>query len=55
LALQTGRNLSLLLGSTGFKLNAATNLLVMANVLFPLNSAGLRDRLTFAFGVDYAF
>jgi hypothetical protein len=55
LALEAGRNLTLLLGSAGFKFNAATNLLVMANVLFPLNSAGLRDRLTFAFGMDYAF
>lgn len=54
LALQPG-NLSLLLGSTGFKFNASTNTLIMANVLFPLNNAGLRDRLTFAFGVDYAF
>ena len=55
LALQNGTNLSLLLGSTGVKFNAATNLLVTANVLFPLTNAGLRDRLTFAFGVDYAF
>jgi hypothetical protein len=54
LALQTG-NLSLLLGSAGVKFNAARNLLVMANVLFPLNDAGLRDRLTFSFGADYAF
>jgi hypothetical protein len=54
LALQSG-NLSLLLGSTGLKFNAAANLLVTANVLFPLTDAGLRDRLTFAFGVDYAF
>jgi hypothetical protein len=54
LGLQSG-NLSLMLGSTGFKFNAATNLLVMANVLFPLSDAGLRDRLTVAFGVDYAF
>lgn len=54
LALREG-NLSLMLGSTGLKFNAATNLLVMANVLFPLSDAGLRDRLTFAFGVDYAF
>ena len=54
LALQDG-NLSLLWGSTGVKFAAATNFLVMAYVLFPLNSAGLRDNLTFAFGVDYAF
>jgi hypothetical protein len=48
-------NLSLLLGSAGFKFNAGTNLLVGANVLFPITDAGLRDRLTFAFGLDYAF
>ena len=54
LALRSG-NLAQALGSTGFKFNARTNLLVMANVLFPLNSAGLSDRLTVAFGVDYAF
>jgi hypothetical protein len=54
LALQPG-NLSLLLGSTGVKFNAVRNLLVTANVLFPLTKGGLRDRLTFAFGVDYAF
>jgi hypothetical protein len=48
-------NLSLLLGSAGLKFNAGTNLLVNANVLFPINDAGLRDRLTIAFGIDYAF
>ena len=55
LALQTGSNLSILLGSAGFKFNAGTNLLVAGQVLFPINNAGLRDRLTFAFGMDYAF
>jgi hypothetical protein len=54
LALHTG-NLNLMLGSTGFKLNAATNLLIMGSVLFPLNNSGLSDYLTFTFGVDYAF
>lgn len=48
-------NLSLLLGAAGFKYNAGTNLLLNANVLFPLTDAGLRDRLTFAIGLDYAF
>ena len=48
-------NLSLLLGAAGVKYNAATNLLLNANILFPLTSAGLRDRLTFAIGLDYAF
>jgi hypothetical protein len=48
-------NLSLLLGTAGFKYNAGTNLLLNANILFPLTDAGLRDRLTFAIGLDYAF
>jgi len=48
-------NLSLLLGTAGFKYNAGTNLLLNANNLFPLTDAGLRDRLTFAIGLDYAF
>jgi hypothetical protein len=54
LALREG-NLSLLLGSAGVKVNVATNLLINANVLFPLTDAGLRDHFTFAFGFDYAF
>ena len=37
-------NLSLLLGTAGFKYNAGTNLLLNANILFPLTDAGLRDR-----------
>jgi hypothetical protein len=54
LALTEG-HLVTLFGSAGFKFNAAGNLLVCANFLFPIYNAGLRDRLTFAFGVDYAF
>jgi hypothetical protein len=54
LALRSG-NLSQMLGATGFKFNASPNMLVMAHVLFPFNDAGLTDRLTLAFGVDYAF
>ena len=50
LGLRSG-DLSLLLGAAGFKFNAGTNLLLNANVLFPLTDAGLRDRLTFAFGI----
>jgi hypothetical protein len=55
LALQAENNLSILLGSAGLKFNASTNLLVAGHVLFPINNAGLRDRLTFAIGLDYAF
>ena len=54
LALRSG-NLTQLLGATGFKYNAGPNLLLMANVLFPLNDAGLTDRFTFAIGMEYAF
>lgn len=55
LGLREGKNLSLLLGAAGFKFNAGTNLLLNANILFPITDAGLRDRLTFAIGLDYAF
>ena len=48
-------NLSLLLGSAGVKFNAATNLLLNAHILFPITDAGLRDRLTYAVGFEYAF
>lgn len=55
LALQPDHNLSILLGAAGFKFNAAANLLVAGQVLFPITNAGLRDRLTVAIGIDYAF
>jgi hypothetical protein len=48
-------NLTLLLGTAGAKFNLAGNLLVSANVLFPLSKAGLRSRVTTVIGVDYAF
>lgn len=54
LALRSG-NLSLAFGAVGLKFNAGTNLLVTGSVLFPFTDAGLRDRLAFALGVDYAF
>jgi Putative MetA-pathway of phenol degradation len=55
LVLDPDSSLNLLLGAAGFKFNAATNLLLNGNILFPLSDAGLRDRLTFVFGFDYAF
>jgi hypothetical protein len=45
LRLGPGTNLRLLLGSTGIKFNPAANLLVSANVLFPLSDRGLTDRM----------
>ena len=48
-------NLTLLLGTGGFKYNIAGNLLISGNVLFPLTKAGLRSRVTTIVGVDYAF
>jgi hypothetical protein len=54
LALRDG-NLSLLLSAFGVKFNPATNLLLNANVLFPLTDSGLRDQMTFAFGFEWAF
>ena len=50
-----GGNLNLTLGSVGLKVNPVGDLLFSANVLFPLNEAGLRSRLTTVVGLDYAF
>jgi hypothetical protein len=33
----------------------ATNLLLTANVLFPLSDGGLRPKITPVVGLDYAF
>ncbi len=54
LALSPG-NLNVLLGAVGGKFNLLPNFLISGNVLFPLANSGLRDRLTIAFGLDYAF
>ncbi len=51
----TPGNLTLLLGTGGFKLNLAGNLLITGSVLFPLTDAGLRSRMTTVLGLDYAF
>jgi hypothetical protein len=53
-ALQPG-NLNLLVGSAGVKFNAWGNLLVSADLLFPLTQAGIRARVTPVVGFDYAF
>ena len=50
-----GRDLHLLLGSAGLKVNLFKNMLFTANVLFPLTKNGLTDRLTWMAGVDYSF
>jgi hypothetical protein len=49
------KNLNLLLGTAGAKFNVATNLLLTANVLFPLSKGGLRPGVTPVVGLDYAF
>jgi len=49
------RDLHLLLGSAGIKVNPFKNMLFTANVLFPLTKNGLTDRLTWMAGVDYSF
>jgi hypothetical protein len=41
--------------ATGFKLNLVDRLLVHANVLVRLNSAGLKDKVSPLFGLEYAF
>ena len=48
-------DLNLLLGSAGVKFNPVGNLLVSANVLFPLSKNGLTDNLTWTLGFDYSF
>ncbi len=50
-----GKDLHLLLGSVGLKLNPFGNMLVTTNVLFPLTKNGLTDTLTWMAGIDYSF
>lgn len=47
--------LNSVLGTAGVKVNPWRNLLISAHLLFPLNDAGLRSRLTPVIGFDYAF
>jgi Putative MetA-pathway of phenol degradation len=51
----TPGNLNLGLGAAGFKYNPFPKMLLSGNVLFPLTEGGLRDKLTIAIGVDFAF
>lgn len=55
LRLVPNADLHLLLGSTGIKFNPLANLLVTANVLFPLSDRGLTDRLTWLLGFEYSY
>lgn len=48
-------HLNLILGAVGVKANVWGDLLVSANVLFPLTDAGLRSRVSASFGLDFAF
>jgi hypothetical protein len=48
-------NLNLTLGTVGVKFNPVGSFLLSANVLFPLNKAGLRSRLSTVVGLDYTF
>jgi hypothetical protein len=54
LAFQEG-SLNLLIGAAGVKYNVVGNLLISANVLFPLTKTGIRDSVTPVIGLDYAF
>jgi hypothetical protein len=54
LALAPG-DLRLYLGAAGVRFNPWRTVLVTANLLFPMTSAGLRDRVTPAIGIDYVF
>ncbi len=42
-------------GSLGVKFNAFENSLVTGNVLFPLSSGGLQDKMMVTLGIDYSF
>jgi hypothetical protein len=53
-ALEEG-SLSLALAAVGFKWNPRANFLLSAHVLFPLSTAGLRDKFTPVIGFDYSF
>jgi hypothetical protein len=53
--LNAGEDLHLLLGSVGLKVNPFGNMLLTANVLFPLMKRGLTDSLTWMAGLDYSF
>jgi len=53
--LNAGQNLNLLVGSVGVKVNPWSNMLLTTNVLFPLSSHGLTDKLTWMAGIDYSF
>ena len=48
-------SLNLALGAAGFKFNPTGNLLISANVLFPLTDAGLTSNITPVVGAEYAF
>jgi len=48
-------NLNLVIGTTGARFNPFRKMLVSANLLFALTSAGLRDRVTPVISVDYSF
>ena len=48
-------NLQLYLGAAGVRFNPLRNVVVSANLLFPLTKAGLRDRVTPEIGIDYVF
>lgn len=43
------------LGAAGIRFNPWRTLLVTANLLFPMTTAGLRDRVTPVLGIDYVF
>ena len=47
--------LNSVLTSVGVKYNVYGNLLLTANVLFPITKGGLRDKFTPLFGLDYSF
>jgi hypothetical protein len=57
LRITDGADLTLLLGSAGVRHSffTATNLLITANVLFPVSRRGLTDSFSWMLGFDYSF
>jgi hypothetical protein len=45
----------ILSGAVGFKVNVVADMLVDFNLLFNLNDAGMRDKITPLIGIEYGF
>jgi len=48
-------NLNLVLGAAGVRFNPGRNLLISANLVFPLGDSGMQSNIIPVIGFDYAF